>query len=54
VTAISEDGHGRIRVAADVGVELVARITPASLARLDLQVGASVVLSFKAVAVRVF
>jgi molybdopterin-binding protein len=54
VTAISEDGHGRIRLVADVGVELVARITPPSLARLGLQVGTTVVLSFKAVAVRVF
>ncbi|MDH4043502.1 MAG: ATP-binding cassette domain-containing protein [Gemmatimonadota bacterium] len=54
LTAISEDGHGRIRLAVDVGVELITRITPASLSRLELQVGTGVVLSFKAVAVRVF
>jgi tungstate transport system ATP-binding protein len=54
VTAIADDGRGGIRLAVDVGVELVARITPASLAELGLQVGAPVVLSVKAVAVRVF
>jgi molybdate transport system ATP-binding protein/molybdate/tungstate transport system ATP-binding protein len=54
LTAISEDGHGRIRLAVDVGVELITRITPVSLSRLELQVGTGVVLSFKAVAVRVF
>ena len=54
VTAIADDGHGRIRLAADVGVELVARITPAALTELGLQVGTPVVLSVKAVAVRVF
>jgi ABC-type molybdate transport system ATPase subunit len=35
-------------------VELVARITPAALTELGLQVGTPVVLSVKAVAVRVF
>ncbi len=54
ITAIAEDGRGGIRLATDVGVELVARITPASLAALQLHVGTSVVLSVKAVAVRVF
>jgi tungstate transport system ATP-binding protein len=54
VTAIADDGRGRIRIAADVGVELVARITPAALAELTLQVGTPVVLSVKAMAVRVF
>ena len=54
VSAIADDGRGGIRLAVDVGVELVARITPSSLRRLELHVGTPVVLSVKAVAVRVF
>jgi tungstate transport system ATP-binding protein len=54
VTAIADDGRGRIRLSVNVGVELVARITPGALAELALQVGTPVVLSVKAVAVRVF
>jgi tungstate transport system ATP-binding protein len=54
VSAIADDGRGGIRLAVDVGVELVARITPRSLAELELHVGTPVVLSVKAVAVRVF
>jgi molybdopterin-binding protein len=54
VSAIAQDGRGGIRLAVDAGVELVARITPRSLAELALHVGTPVVLSFKAVAVRVF
>jgi tungstate transport system ATP-binding protein len=54
VTAIADDGRGGIRLSVDAGVELVARITPRSLTELDLRVGTPVVLSVKAVAVRVF
>lgn len=54
VVAISDDGRGHVRVTADVGTELVARITPAALAELGLTIGTPVVLSVKAMAVRVF
>jgi len=54
VGAIADDGRGGIRLAVDAGVELVARITPRSLKELELHVGSTVVLSVKAVAVRVF
>jgi molybdate transport system ATP-binding protein len=54
VVRISDDGRGHVRLTADVGVELVARITPAALADLALTVGSPVVLSVKAMAVRVF
>jgi molybdopterin-binding protein len=43
-----------VRLTADVGTELVARITPAALADLGLTVGSPVVLGVKAMAVRVF
>jgi tungstate transport system ATP-binding protein len=54
VVAISDDGRGHVRLTADVGTELVARITPAALADLGLTVGSPVVLGVKAMAVRVF
>jgi tungstate transport system ATP-binding protein len=54
VVRISDDGRGHVRLTADVGVELVARITPAALAELGLTIGSSVVFSVKAMAVRVF
>jgi len=54
VVAIRDDGQGRIRLTADVGTELVACITPAALSELGLNVGDAVVLSVKAMAVRVF
>jgi tungstate transport system ATP-binding protein len=54
IVAIHDDGRGRIRLTADVGTELVARITPGALAELGLNVGDPVVLSVKAMAVRVF
>jgi molybdopterin-binding protein len=54
VTGISDDGRGHVRLAVDVGTELVARITPAALAELRLTVGSPVVVSVKAMAVRVF
>jgi tungstate transport system ATP-binding protein len=54
VSAIAEDGRGRIRLVVDAGTDLVVRITPAALAELGLQIGSPVVLSVKAMAVRVF
>jgi tungstate transport system ATP-binding protein len=54
VVGITDDGRGRVRVTVDGGVELVARITPTALAELGLTIGSSVVLSVKAMAVRVF
>jgi molybdopterin-binding protein len=54
VVKISDDGHGHVRLTADVGVELVARITPSALAELGISVGSPVVFSVKAMAVRVF
>lgn len=54
VTGISDDGRGHIRLTADVGAELVARITPSALADLELAIGTPVVLSVKALAIRVF
>jgi tungstate transport system ATP-binding protein len=54
VTGISDDGRGHIRVTADVGTELVVRITPSALVDLGLEIGTNVVLSVKAMAVRIF
>jgi tungstate transport system ATP-binding protein len=54
VVKISDDGRGHVRLTADVGVELVARITPAALAELGISIGSPVVFSIKAMAVRVF
>jgi tungstate transport system ATP-binding protein len=54
VSAIAEDGRGGIRLVVDVGTDLIVRITAGSLADLKLQVGSPVVLSVKAMAVRVF
>jgi len=54
VSAIGEDGRGRIRLVVDVGTDLVVRITPSALGELDLRVGTPVVLAVKAMAVRVF
>ncbi len=54
ITRISDDGHGRVGLMVDVGVDLLARITPAALSDLDLSLGSNVFLSVKAVAVRVF
>jgi tungstate transport system ATP-binding protein len=54
VIAVSDDGRGHVRLTADVGVELVARITPSALAELGLTVGSAVVFGIKAMAVRVF
>jgi molybdopterin-binding protein len=54
VTRLSEPRPGHVTLTVDVGVQLVARITPDALAELALSVGSTVVLAFKAVAVRVF
>jgi tungstate transport system ATP-binding protein len=54
VTGISDDGRGHIRVRVDVGAELVVRITPSALVELGLEIGTDVVLSIKAMAVRIF
>ena len=54
IQRISEDGRGRVTLRIDAGVELVARITPSALADLALSVGSPVILSIKAMAVRVF
>jgi tungstate transport system ATP-binding protein len=54
VVGISDDGRGHVRLTVDAGTELVARITPAALADLGLTMGSAVVVSVKAMAVRVF
>lgn len=54
VTKISEAGKGGVTLTVDVGVELAARITRHALDELDLRLGAPVVVSVKAMAVRVF
>lgn len=54
VIRVSDDGRGRVTVTVDAGVELTARITPGALQELALSPGATVYLSFKAVAVQVF
>ncbi len=54
IIRISEDGRSHVTLTVDVGVELIARITPVSLLELGLSVGSPVFLSVKAVAVRVF
>lgn len=54
IQRISEDTRGRVTLTVDAGPEFIVRITPDSLAELGLVVGSAVVLSVKAVAVRVF
>lgn len=54
VVRISEHDRDRITIAVDVGVDLVAHITPSALRELDIQLGSTVVLAIKALAVRVF
>ncbi len=54
VVRISDDGRGHVRLTADVGVELVAQITPVALAELGISIGSPVVFSIKAMAVRLF
>ena len=45
---------GTVHLTADVGIELVAAVTPDAVADLNLVPGASVVFAFKAASVRVF
>lgn len=54
VTRVGEDGHGGVTLAVDVGVDFTVRITHRSLRELGITLGSEVVLSFKAMAVRVF
>jgi molybdopterin-binding protein len=54
VLSVSDDGRGHVRLVVDAGTELVARITPSALSDLGLTVGSPVVVSVKAMAVRVF
>lgn len=54
VMRISDDGRGHVTVAVDVGVDLVARVTPGAVAELDIKVGCQVFLSVKATAVRLY
>ena len=54
ITRISEDGRGGVTLTVDVGVDLLVRITRKALDDLKLQLGTEVVLSVKAMAVRVY
>ena len=54
VSRVSEDGRGGVSLMVDVGVELAVRITRGALDDLGITLGASVVLSVKAVAIKVF
>jgi tungstate transport system ATP-binding protein len=54
VTRLAEDGRGGVALTVDAGLDLAARITRPALDELGLHIGSAVVLSFKAMAVRVF
>jgi tungstate transport system ATP-binding protein len=54
VTRLTRQRSGGVQVTADVGVELVARVTEEAVRELALAPGSPVVLAFKASAVRVF
>jgi tungstate transport system ATP-binding protein len=54
VTRISDDGRGGVTLTVDVGVDLSARITREALDELEIQLGTELILSVKAMAVRVF
>lgn len=54
VVKISDAGRGGVTLTVDTGVDLAVRITRQSLSELGIALGTVVVLSFKAVAVRVF
>lgn len=54
VTRIGDDGRGGVTLMVDVGVDLAVHITRGALEQLGLHIGTEVVLSFKAMAVRVF
>jgi molybdate/tungstate transport system ATP-binding protein len=53
VVKISDAGWGGVTLTVDTGVDLAVRITHQSLAELGIALGTTVVVSFKAVAVRV-
>jgi len=53
LTRISQQ-RGTVHVVADIGIELVAAVTPDAVRELGLAPGAPVVFAFKAAAVRVF
>lgn len=53
VTRTSQPRPGAVLVTADVGIELVAAVTPEAVRELDLRPGSQVVFAFKAAAVRV-
>ncbi len=54
VTRIGEDARGGVTLRVDVGTELTVRVTRAALEELGLTLGSPVVLTVKAMAVRVF
>jgi tungstate transport system ATP-binding protein len=54
VKRIGDDGRGGVSLMVDVGVDLAARITPRALEELGIELGSEVVLTVKAMAVRVF
>ena len=54
VTGISDDGRGGVTLIVDVGVDMSVRITREALDELEIGLGTALVLSVKAMAVRVF
>jgi tungstate transport system ATP-binding protein len=54
VTRVGDDGRGGVTLLVDAGVDLAVHITRGALEQLGLHIGTQVVLSFKAMAVRVF
>ena len=54
ITRSAQHKGGTVHLAADVGIELVAAVTPDAVQDLNLVPGASVVFAFKAASVRVF
>ena len=54
ITRSAAQRDGTVHVTADVGIELVAAVTPEAAQELSLVPGAGVVFAFKAAAVRVF
>ena len=54
LTRTARQRNGAVHLTADVGVELVAAVTPEAAQELQLVPGATIVFAFKAAAVRVF
>ena len=54
LTRIVQQRSGAVHLTADVGIELVAAVTPEAVSEMALAPGAPVVFAFKAAAVRVF